>query len=349
MSVAIPGLVFTLGSESLMRRILLALLFVLAGSTACFAETPAAPKPTSASAPAPHLPRGVVEERDIAYVPEGDPAQKLDLYLPQHTPDHALPLIVWIHGGGWAAGSKSGCPAVGFVPRGYVVVSVEYRFSQKAVFPAQIQDCQAVIRWLRANHEKYHIDADHVGVWGASAGGHLVALLGTSGGQHAFAPVGGNDDESDRVQAVCDFFGPADFNTVVAQAEADKTKNVLHFNHGDPYSQLIGVPLNSDQAKGDAVSPVHYVSKDAPPYLILHGTADPLVPFAQSTELADALKKDGVDVILQPMPGAGHGGPAFNRPAVRNLIERFFDKHLKGADVTVEALPDSAVTEKGGH
>jgi acetyl esterase/lipase len=331
-----------------MRRILLALLLALAGSSACFAGSTPTTQP--AASPTAHLPRGVVEERDLAYVPQGDAAQRLDIYLPQRAPDHALPLIMWVHGGGWAAGTKDGCPLVPMVPLGYVVASVEYRFSQKALFPAQIQDCQAAIRWLRANHEKYHIDPDHVGVSGASAGGHLVALLGTAGGKHAFAPVGGNEDQPDRVQAVCDLFGPSDFNTVIAQARADKTRNAFHFNHGDPYSQLIGVPLNSDLAKGDAVSPVHYVSKDVPPFLILHGTADPLVPFAQSTELADALRKDGIEVILQPLPGAGHGGPAFNLPAVRNLIVRFFDKHLKGAEVTVETLPASAVTvpENGG-
>ena len=322
-----------------MRRTLSMLLLPL--TLLCLVA--AAPAPTTKPA-APHLPRGVTEERNLAYIPDGDPAQSLDLYLPETTPDHALPLIVWIHGGGWSGGSKDGCPALGFIRRGYVVASVEYRLSQKALFPAQIQDCQAAIRWLRANHEKFHIDPDHVGVWGASAGGHLVALLGTAGGKHAFPPIGANEDQSDRVQAVCDFFGPTDFNTVVAQAEADKTKNVFHWNQGDPYSKLIGVPLNSDPAKGDAVSPVHYVSKDNPPILIVHGTTDSLVPFAQSTEFADALKHAGVDVTLQPMPNSGHGGPAFTLPAVQQLITRFFDKHLKGADVTVVPLTESEVT-----
>ena len=326
-----------------MRRILLALMLAFAVSSASFAEN--APPPKSAPAPAPHLPRGVVEERDIAYVPDGDSAQTLDLYLPQRTPDHALPLIVWVHGGGWAAGSKAGCPAVGFVPRGYVVASVEYRFSQKAVFPAQIEDCQAAIRWIRANSKKYNIDPDHVAVWGASAGGHLVALLGTAGGKNAFPKIGGNDDQSDRVQAVVDMFGPADFNTVMEQAAADKTKNVFKFNTpSDPYSDLIGAKLGDDHAKCDAVSPVHYVSKDNPPILILHGTADPLVPFAQSVEFADALKKAGVEVILQPLPGAGHGGPAFGLPAVRNLIYKFTAKYLKGEDETIGTLPASKVT-----
>lgn len=288
---------------------------------------------------------GAKIERDIRYVPDGDPAQSLDLYLLDPPSDKPLPVIVWIHGGGWRAGSKNGCPPAQWVPNGYAAASVEYRFSNKAVFPAQIQDCQAAIRWLRANSKKYNLDADHIGVWGDSAGGHLVALLGTSGGTKAFTPVGGNEDQSDRVQAVCDFYGPSDFNTVMAQAVADPTKSVIKFNTPeDPYSNLIGVPLGSDPAKGEAVSPVHYVSKESAPILIFQGTVDALVPFAQSQELADDLKKAGASVLLQPMPGSGHGGPAFGLPAVRELIKRFFDKNLKGMDVKVELLADSEVT-----
>ncbi len=292
-------------------------------------------------------PAGVKIERNLAYVTGGDASQVLDLYLPEKDPEKPLPLIVWVHGGGWRAGTKDGCPAAAFVAKGYIAASVEYRFSQKAVFPAQIQDCQAALRWLRANSAKYHIDPAHVGVWGASAGGHLVSLMGTSGGKKAFPPVGGNEDQSDQVQAVCDVFGPADFNTVMKQAADESVKSVYAFNTPtDPYSGLIGVKLGEDEAKGNAVSPVHYVDKTNPPILILHGTADPHVPFAQSVEFADALKKAGVSVTLQRFPGAGHGGPAFNLPAVNDLILRFFDKELKGADVKVEPLPDDAVTVK---
>lgn len=293
----------------------------------------------------PALPEGVVAEWDVAYVPNGDDSQKLDIFMPGKLGEKPLPLIVWIHGGGWRGGSKAGAPTIAYVSNGFVAASVEYRFSQKAIFPAQIQDCQAALRFLRANAKKYHIDPEHVGVWGASAGGHLVALLGTSGGKNAFPKIGGNDEQSDRVQAVCDWFGPADFNTVVAQAADDKNaKNIFKFNSPtDPYSLLIGVPLNSDKEKGDAVSPVHFVSKDNPPFLILHGTHDTLVPYAQSVELLDALKKEGVDAILQSMPGSGHGGGTFSKPEVSRLIKNFFEKHLKGADVKVEALPDSEV------
>lgn len=288
-------------------------------------------------------PKGVRAEKDIQYVPGGDESQRLDIYVPEKPSDKPLPLIVCIHGGGWRGGSKAGCPAMGMIPMGYAVASVEYRFSQKAIFPAQIQDCQAAIRWLRANSKKYNFDPDRFGVWGGSAGGHLVALVGTSGGKKAFAPIGGNEDQSDRVQAVCDFFGPADFNTVMQQAADDQNvKNIFKFNTpADPYSCLIGVPLNSDKQKGDAVSPVHYVSKDNPPVLILHGTHDALVPYAQSVEFASALKEKGVPVYLQTLPGSGHGGPAFGKPAAVKLIEQFFDKYLKGADLKIELVPEA--------
>jgi acetyl esterase/lipase len=316
-------------------------------------------KPADAAKPAdgakPAAGTDVRVERNLRYVPDGDPAQVLDLYLPKAADGAGgdggkpLPLVVWVHGGGWRGGSKAGCPLRYLVADGYAVASVEYRFSQKAVFPAQIQDCQAALRWLRANAKTYNLDPAKVGVGGDSAGGHLSALLGTAGGAKAFSPIGGNDDQPDRAQAVCDFYGPADFNTVVAQAAAEAAaggpKNVYKFNTPtDPYSGLIGVPLNADPAKGDAVSPVHFVSKDDPPFLILHGTADPQVPFAQSVELANALKAAGVEATLQRFPGGGHGGPAFHSPAVHGLIKTFFDKHLKGADVKVEPLPDAAVT-----
>lgn len=291
-------------------------------------------------------PPGVKLVRDLQYVPGGDPSQSLDLYLPEAGSEKPLPLIVWIHGGGWSGGSKSDCPAVGYLKHGYAAASVEYRFSQKAVFPAQIQDCQAAIRWLRANSKTYNIDPDHIGVWGESAGGHLVALLATLGGKNVFAPIGGNEDQSDRVQAVCDWYGPTDFNTVMAQAAADaNVKSVIKFNSkDDPYSNLIGVHLGADPEKATAVSPVHYVSKDSAPILIMHGTHDALVPYAQSEEFADALKAAHVDVILQKFPGAGHTGPAFHLPAARELMTNFFDHHLKGLDVKVQVLPDSAVT-----
>ena len=288
------------------------------------------------------LPAGIKMEKDIAYIEGGDEAQKLDLYLPETTSEKPLPLIVHIHGGGWRAGNKFPCPVTPLVLKGYAVASIEYRFSQKAIFPAQIQDCQAAIRWLRAHAKQYNLDTDHLGAVGGSAGGHLSALVGTSGGKKAFPAIGGHLDQSDRVQAVIDIYGPADFTTVVQQAAEDKNvKNIFAFNTpSDPYSSLIGSKLD-DKPKADAVSPVHYVSKDNPPFLILHGTHDTLVPYAQSVQLEAALKAQNIPVWLQTLPGAGHGGPAFGKPAVIQFMQTFFDKHLKGADVEIKLVPES--------
>ena len=314
-------------------------------SSLALADEKAPSKPAAPAASPVKLPPGVKMERDISYVPNGDEAQKLDLYLPEKPAEHPLPLIVHIHGGGWMGGNKFPCPVVGMVSKGYAVASVEYRFSQKAKFPAQIQDCQAAIRWLRANSKPHNIDPERVGVVGGSAGGHLSALVGTAGGKKAFAPIGGNEEQSDRVQAVCDIFGPANFSTVMQQADDDKNvRNIFKFNSpSDPYSQLIGVSLEGNQEKTDAVSPEHYVSQDNPPMLILHGTHDALVPLAQSEEFAAALKETGVEVWLQKLPGSGHGGGGFGKPAIVNLMQVFFDKHLKGAAVKIELVPEADV------
>ena len=234
--------------------------------------------------------------------------------------------------------------------RGYVVASVEYRFSQKAIFPAQIDDCLAAIRFLRKHAKKYGIDRRRVGVGGSSAGGHLSALVGTAGGTGNFKPVGGHDDFSDGVQAVCDIFGPTDFWTVIQQAEEDpNVRNIFTWNEGDPYSLLIGGGLGEDRQRCAAVSPVTYVSEKSPPFLILHGDHDTLVPYAQSEELVEQLAAAGREVVLQRLPGAGHGGPAFQLPAVRELTNNFFDKHLMGADVAVKPLPPDIVTMPAGN
>ncbi|MFM7842742.1 MAG: alpha/beta hydrolase fold domain-containing protein [Planctomycetota bacterium] len=290
-------------------------------------------------------PTGTKMVRDIPYITDGDDAQKLDLYLPEQSDAKARPLIVHIHGGGWMGGNRYPCPVAHLVGRGYVVASVGYRFSQKAIFPAQIQDCLAAIRWLRANHEKYGIDRERVGVVGGSAGGHLSALVGTTGGRKIFPAIGGHEEQTDRVQVVCDYFGPKNFGSVMKQAAEDpNVKNIFKFNSpSDPYSRLIGVSLEGNSAQTNAVSPIYYVTADCPPTLMLHGTHDALVPYAQSEEFAAALKSKGVPVWLQKLPGSGHGGAAFSKPQVTTLIHNFFDKHLLGLDVPIELAPENEV------
>ena len=148
--------------------------------------------------------------KDLVYAKVDGRELKLDVYWDE-TAEGTMPLIVCVHGGGWTEGSKDWCPALRMVKSGYVAASINYRLSQHAPFPAQIHDCKAAIRWLRAHAKDYHIDPKRIGVWGGSAGGHLVALLGTTGGNKELeGSVGGNMEQSSRVQAVCDFFGPTD-------------------------------------------------------------------------------------------------------------------------------------------
>jgi acetyl esterase/lipase len=260
--------------------------------------------------------------RDIEYVPGGHERQKLDLYLPKGAPAAgARPLIVWVHGGAWLTGSKEGCPAVRFTHDGYAVASINYRLSQHAIFPAQIQDCKAAIRWLRANADQHSIDPNRIGVWGPSAGGHLVALLGTAGDVNDF-DVGLNAGVSSRVQAVCDFFGPTDF-TKMSLFPGDEN----HDAPDSPESKLVGGPIQENKDKVQRANPITYVTKDDPPFLIVHGDKDPTVPYNQSELLRDALVKAGVSVAFHTVQGGGHGG--FRDPQVDVLVKEFFQKHLQ--------------------
>ncbi len=303
-------------------------------------------KEESKAKPKVELPPGIIWDFDVPYIQDGDEAQRLDIYYPEKPPKEPLPLIVHIHGGGWMGGSKFPCDVRRMTAQGYVVASVEYRFSQKAKFPAQIQDCQAAIRWLRANAKRYHINPDKVGVVGGSAGGHLSALVGVTGGKKVFAAIGGNEGQSDAVACVVDIFGPKNFASVIEQAEKDpNVKNIFKFNTpSDPYSELIGAKL-SDKEKTSAVSPITYVDKSCPPTLILHGTHDALVPYAQSEEFAAAMTKSGASVWLQKFPGGGHGGGAFGKPSVVLLMKNFFDKHLQGTDVKIELVPEAELAQ----
>jgi acetyl esterase/lipase len=266
------------------------------------------------------VPKGVQALRDVEYGRAGDIPLLLDLYVPEKA-EGRLPLIVWIHGGAWLGGSKAQCPAIRFAARGYVVASVEYRLSPVATFPAQIQDCKAAIRWLRANAGKYHIDPDRVGAWGASAGGHLVALLGTAADVKEF-DVGAHLDQSSKVQAVVDFFGPAELHTMGREWSTMK-----HDEPDSPESRLLGGPIQENLEKSRKASPMTYVSKNAPPFLIVHGDKDPLVPYDQSVRFEKALKEAGVEVSFYTVKGGGHGG--FRDPAVDERVAEFFDKRLK--------------------
>jgi acetyl esterase/lipase len=265
------------------------------------------------------LPEGVKVERDLAYVPGSHERQKLDLYLPEKKPDAPLPLIVWVHGGGWQGGNKDNPPGLWLVKKGYALASINYRLSQHAKFPAQIHDCKTAIGWLRANAKKYDLDPQHVGAWGASAGGHLVALLGTTGNGKDLEAAGPGAKYPSRVQAVVDLFGPTDLLVLAGKRGGAES----------PIGKLLGGPASEHAEEAKQANPITYVSKNSAPFLILHGDKDTLVPLSQSQLLVDALKKAGVEVRLITLEGAGHGGEAFGKPEVRQAVDDFFDKHLK--------------------
>lgn len=289
-------------------------------------KKPDAPEPAKVVTPAATkqfpVPEGVRAERDIEYARESGRPLKLDIFRAEDQTGKR-PLVVWIHGGGWSKGSKDNCPAMWLAANGYVVASIQYRLTDVAKWPAQIDDCRAALRWLRKNAEQYGIDPERVGVWGASAGGQLVAMLGTTEPPK-------NEPGSSRVTAVCDFFGPTDLLTQPTNVPGpDKTDKDLAESNA---AKLLGGILRDIPDKAKAASPLHQVSSDdAIPFLIVHGSKDDRVPLDQSERFHAKLKEAGVSTELFIVEGAGHGGEAFTTTEVRGKVQRFFDRYLKSA------------------
>lgn len=269
----------------------------------------------------PALPSGVELLSDIEFsTPNGMPL-KLDLYLPEKRTD-AIPVVVFVHGGGWKNGSKAVAlnRTAWLAQHGFAVAGISYRLTDSGQWPDQIDDCYAAVRWLRAHAADHGIDPEHIGCWGTSAGGHLVALMGTR-------PYPGEEQVSSRVQAVCDWFGPTDLLTMPPNMLGNgRTEEDIANSNG---AKLLGDTVRDIPDVAKDASGLHHVSKDDPPFLIIHGTADPGVPLSQSERLHTALSDAGVDSTLVKLPGAGHGGPQFNAPEVREAIVQFFTRTLK--------------------
>ncbi|WP_068136158.1 alpha/beta hydrolase [Roseimaritima ulvae] len=265
--------------------------------------------------------------RDVVYGSGGGRDLKMHIVLPKEPSADPAPVYVWIHGGGWQAGTKEGGvrQVAPMVRSGFVGATIEYRLSGEAPFPAQIEDCKCAIRFLRAHAEKYNIDPQRIAVGGSSAGGHLVALLGTSGGIAELEGSGGWADQSSAVQAVVDLYGPTDFQLFVTTPGYER-----HNEAGSPESKLLGggeVLPQTEKIK--RVNPITYVDADDPPFLIIHGSKDRTVPSNQSQALHKALKSAGVESTLHVIEGAGHGGPEFGKPDVKEMQKDFLLKHLK--------------------
>lgn len=263
---------------------------------------------------------------DLEYANVDGKSLKLDLLLPDGP--GPFPLIVSIHGGSWNSGTRDQGIAFLQVSRGYAVANIDYRLVPGAIYPAQIEDVKAAVRWLRANASRFNLNPWRFAAMGYSAGGHLAALLGTSGGIEALEGAGhGNAGFSSRVQAVVDYFGPTDLLKLAEQAPA-----CLPGDPNDPAqapSMLIGCPIQECPEKTTAANPIHYVTPDDPPFLILHGLADCLVPWQQSQILHDALGDAGVESKLLLAPGLAHADPLFLLPVWQSQVEAFLDQHLK--------------------
>jgi len=257
------------------------------------------------------VPEGVKVERDLEYANVDGESLRLDLYLPQKS-ETKPPLLVWIHGGGWTKGSKSGVNPIfiRLTGEGYATASIDYRLDGLTSHPKQIHDCKGAIRWLRANADKYGYDVSRIGAGGGSAGGHLVLLLGLSDGvEELEGDVGGNTDHSSKVDAIVDVFGPSDLGLFAEKSE--------RFRHNKTPELL------------KSASPLTHLTKDDPPVLIFHGDKDKLVPLSQSEHLHKRYEEMGLESSLHVIEGAGHGGPQFSDPDRYELVKEFFAQHIK--------------------
>lgn len=258
----------------------------------------------------------------IEYARVDERSLNLDIDLPTTGGPH--PVILWLHPGGWYSGYRTNGPARRQATRGYAVVRITYRLVPQAIFPAQIHDCKAAIRWIRANASVYNFNPDKIAVWGSSAGGHLAALVGTSGGNDFLEGNLGNPEQSSRVQAVIDQFGPIDF-----LKEQEQNPKYNYNSPDSPESRFIGCAIQTCPFKTWRASPLRYVSADDPPFLIQHGMKDRRVPFQQSQLLYDALQSMGIEATLRLIPAANHGGAHFNTTNVNDEIDAFLDRYLK--------------------
>lgn len=271
---------------------------------------------TSAYGAITKLPEGVEVVRDLEYAQPKGISLKLDLYRPSAKPSAPMPLVIWVHGGGWSKGSKANCPAAWLAAKGYAVASLDFRLLPDHPWPAQIEDPIAALRWLRKESGKYGYDAERSAAMGGSSGGHVVALWGTL----TLPP-------EDKVKAVVDWYGPTDLLTMPPNVLSEKrTRAELAKANG---ALLLGGIVMDQPEKAKAVSALHQVTKDDVPFLIMHGAADTSVPVDQSERLHAALKAAGVESTLKLLSGAGHGGKEFDSAESRAVIQGFLDKHLK--------------------
>jgi len=283
---------------------------------------------------APRLAEGVKTIADLDYAGSGNPRQALDLFLPEKREGEGLlPVIVFIHGGGWQGGDKNGGGAkvAPYVATGkFAGASIAYRLSSEAQWPSQIHDCKAAIRWLKAHAKEYQLDPERIAVWGTSAGGHLVAMLGVSDGvKDLEGEIGPHLDQTGKVSCVVDFFGPTEMLRMGSEPGAER-----HNSPDSPESKLIGGTVLENPDKAKSASPIEHVTAGDAPHLIVHGSKDPTVPYSQSVDYEKRLESVGVPAIFLTVEGAGHG-QGFGK-SVSDTVTAFLEKQLLGEEREIE-------------
>lgn len=301
------------------------------------AEVPAAPAAPPGQrgggrgrgGPAP-APAGTTVIRDLVFTRIDALELSLELYRPEQFTG-TLPVVVWTFGSAWGGGGKNAqAPNASWLAQhGYAVAVIDHRGSGVAPWPAQAHDVKAAVRWLRANAQQYSLDAARFAAWGESSGGHLSSILGLTGEVAELEGAGGSPGLSSRVQAVVDFFGPTDF--LQMDAHRLSPANMGHDVATSPESRLVGGAIQENKEKVARANPIIYITPDDPPFLIVHGEQDALVPFHQSELLFAALKAAGRDVTFYKIAGAGHGGAAFYNDLTKAMVRTFLDRHLKPA------------------
>lgn len=270
----------------------------------------------------PDVPADVQADFDVEYSRVGERVA-MDIFRPKNVTG-AQPAVLCIHGGGFRAGSRAGyhALAIKLAQRGYIAATASYRLAPRHQFPAAVEDVKAAVRFLRANAKKYSIDADHIGATGGSAGGHLVLMLGLTGDNKAFDGYGPNLDQSAKVQAVVNYYGPTDFTK--SYGKSVDAHLVLPL--------WLGGDLEHEKKYHQISSPLNYANPLAAPLLSVHGTEDKYVEHAQSVWLTDRLQAMGARAELLTLPGAGHGFKGADAEKAEAALFAFFDKHLRIRD-----------------
>lgn len=264
-------------------------------------------------------PDGIRFEKDIPYGKAGEVELLLNLARPAQITG-AAPAIVVIHGGGWAGGDRSLHDDFTwrFAQRGYVSVTISYRFAPKHLFPAQVEDVKCAVRFLRAQASKYQIDPDQIGAVGMSAGAHLAMLLGTMDKPEGLEGNGGWPEQTSKVQSVVSFVGPTD---LAAEDFGEMSRNILN--------NFLGGTRDEKLELYRKASPITYVSSGDAPMLLFQGTKDPLIPTTQAYKMAESLTSAGVKGRVELLLGSGHGWGGKDLERSLEQMVNFFDATLR--------------------